>query len=97
VVVCVVGAAQSSAGQDRARDCGGSEATEPDLSVSFGVTADEAVVDALSTSCGMPRESILPALSALGLACWSAHQADEHGEDNDDAEDEDDDADDADE
>src|SRR6266545_1065601 len=29
-------------------------ATEADLSVSFGVTADEAVVETLSTSCGMP-------------------------------------------
>ena len=44
-------------------------ATEPDLSVSFGVTADEAVVDALSTSCGMPRESILQACRHSG---WRA-------------------------
>jgi hypothetical protein len=58
---------------------------EPDVSVSFSATADEAVVDALSATCGLPREGILPALSALGLACWSAHQADERGHDDDDA------------
>jgi hypothetical protein len=58
--------------------------TEPDLSVSFSATADEAVVDALNATCGLPREGILPALSALGLACWSAHQADERGHDDDD-------------
>jgi hypothetical protein len=58
--------------------------TATDLSVSFGVSGDESTVEALSTSCGMPRESIPPALSALGLACWSAHQADEHVENEDD-------------
>jgi hypothetical protein len=55
---------------------------EPDVSVSFSATAAEAVVDALSATCGLPREGILPALSRLGLACWSAHQADEQGDDD---------------
>jgi hypothetical protein len=64
----------------------GSDA-EPDVSVSFSATAAEAVVDALSTTCGLPREGILPALSRLGVACWSAHQADEHGDDDDDDDD----------
>ena len=58
---------------------------EPDVSVNFSATATEAVVDALSAMCGLPRESILPALSGLGLACWSAHQADERGDDDDDS------------
>ena len=66
--------------------------TASDLSVSFGVSGDECMVEALSTSCGVAPGDLLPALSALGLACWSAHQADEHGEDDDDAEDEGDDA-----
>ncbi|MBV9327484.1 MAG: hypothetical protein JO352_27400 [Chloroflexi bacterium] len=57
---------------------------ESDLSVSFSAIAPEAVVDALSSTCGLPGEGILPALSGLGLACWSAHQADEHGDDDDD-------------
>jgi hypothetical protein len=58
--------------------------TEPDVSVSFNASAAEAVVDALGATCGLPREGILAALSKLGLACWSAHQADEHGDDDDD-------------
>jgi hypothetical protein len=59
---------------------------EPDVSVSFSAIAAEAVVEALSATCGLPREGILPALSGLGLACWSAHQADERGDaDEDDA------------
>ena len=60
---------------------------EPDVSVNFSATASEAVVEALSATCGLPREGILAALSGLGLACWSAHQADERGDaDEDDAE-----------
>src|SRR5215471_16023905 len=66
-------------------------ATATNLAVSFGTTVDEAVVDALSTGCDLPRESILPTLSALALACWSAHRADEGGEDDEDADEEDDD------
>ena len=58
---------------------------EPDVSVNFSATATEAVVEALSATCGLPREGILPALSGLGLACWSAHQADERGDDDDDS------------
>jgi hypothetical protein len=46
------------------------------------------LVDALSAMPGLARENVLPALSALGLVCWSAHQADEPGEDGDDADDE---------
>jgi hypothetical protein len=59
-------------------------------SVSFEAEADEALVDALSVTQRLSREDILPALSALGLACWSAHQADEDGEDDDDDDDDDD-------
>ena len=47
---------------------------------------DPSVVDALSATCGLPREGMLAALAGLGLACWSAHQADERGDaDGDDA------------
>lgn len=72
--------------------------TEPDVSsVSIGATADEALLNALSSTCGLEREHLLPALSALGLACWSAHQGDERGEDDDeDADDQADEADDVD-
>jgi hypothetical protein len=58
--------------------------TASDLSISFGVSGDESIVEALSSSCGVVPEDLLPALSALGLACWSAHQADDHGEEEDD-------------
>jgi hypothetical protein len=58
---------------------------ESDVSVNFSATAAEEVVEALSAKCGLPREGILPALSGLGLACWSAHRAAEH----DDVDDED--------
>ena len=61
---------------------------EPDItSVSLGATADDALVEALTAMPSLQREDILPALSALGLACWSAHKADEHGEDDDDDDD----------
>ncbi len=59
--------------------------TEPRVSVNFNATATEAVVDALSATCGLPRAGVLPALAGLGLACWSAHQADERGDDEDEA------------
>jgi hypothetical protein len=59
--------------------------TEPDVSVSFSATVADEVVDALSATSGLRRESMLAALSGLGLACWSAHQADEHGDDDEDA------------
>ncbi len=42
------------------------------------------VADALSTTCGLPRESILPSLPALALACCVRHQIDERGDDDDD-------------
>jgi hypothetical protein len=56
--------------------------TEPDVSVGFNASAAEGVVDALGATCGLPREGILATLSKLGLACWSAHQADEHDDDD---------------
>ena len=66
---------------------------EPDLSsVSIGGAADDALLDGLSATHGLAREDVLPALSALGLACWSAHQADESGDADEDGDDVDDDA-----
>jgi hypothetical protein len=60
----------------------------PDVSsVGVGAVADDVLVDALSVMPGLSRDDILPALAALGLACWSAHQADEHGNDEDDTDD----------
>jgi hypothetical protein len=67
-----------------------SNGEEPEVSVSSDVIADDVLVEALNTSGGLPREDVFPTLSALALACWSAHQADERGEADDDAEDEDD-------
>jgi len=62
----------------------------PDItSVGLGAVADDVLVDALSAMPGLSRGDILPALSALGLACWSAHQADEDGDDTDDVDDDD--------
>ncbi|MBV9175243.1 MAG: hypothetical protein JOZ81_34745 [Chloroflexi bacterium] len=52
-------------------------------SVSLGVVADDELVDALSAASGLSGEDVLPALSALGVACWSAHQTDEHAGDGD--------------
>jgi hypothetical protein len=56
----------------------------PDVSsVGVGAEADDVLVDALSALPGLARDDILPALAALGLVSWSAHQADEHGGDDD--------------
>jgi hypothetical protein len=52
-------------------------------SVGIGAEADEVLVDGLSALPGLSPDDILPALAALGLACWSAHQADDHGADDD--------------
>ena len=67
------------------------EATPDVTSVGVGVVADDVLLEALSALPGVLREDILPALSALGLACWNAHLADEHGEDDDDDDTDDDD------
>lgn len=56
----------------------------PDItSIGLGAVADDALLDALSAMPGLAPEDVLPALTALGVACWSAHQADEHDDDND--------------
>ena len=59
------------------------QATPDVASVGVGVVADDVLLEALGALPGVLREDILPALSALGLACWSAHLADEHSEDDD--------------
>jgi len=63
---------------------------EPDpSSVTVGISADDELLDALSATCGMPRDDVSPALSVLGLACWSAHRADDGADVDDEGEDED--------
>ncbi len=64
-------------------------ATDTDPALSVQVAAADVLLDALATRYELPRERALSTLSALGLACWSAHQVDERG-DVDDDEDEDD-------
>jgi hypothetical protein len=59
--------------------------------ISVEVETPDALVDALAGACDLPIEGVLAALPRLGLACWSAHQADERGDDEDDQDDEDDD------
>jgi hypothetical protein len=61
--------------------------TDTNIALNVQVEAADALVDALATTCGLPAERALPALSALGLACWSAHQGDEHGDLDDDDDD----------
>jgi len=58
--------------------------TDTNVALSVQVEAADALVDALATTSGLPAERAVPALSALGLACWSAHQGDEDGELDDD-------------
>jgi len=58
-----------------------------DLAVAVSVEAAGPLVDTLASACHIPPERTPSALSALGLACWSAHQVDEHGdEEADDSE-----------
>jgi hypothetical protein len=57
---------------------------DTNIALSVQVEAADALLDALATTCGLSVERALPALSALGLACWSAHQADDHGDLDDD-------------
>jgi len=63
----------------------------PDIaSVGVGAVADDVALEALSALPGVQRGDVLPALAALGLACWSAHLADEHVEEDEADSDEDD-------
>ncbi len=64
--------------------------SEPDVpSVRVGAMADDALLDGISDTCELTREDVQVALSALGMACWSAHQldesADQDGDDVDEA------------
>jgi hypothetical protein len=59
--------------------------TTPDVSsIGVGAEADDVLIDALNAMPGLSRDDILPALSALGMVCWSAHQGDDHGDGDDD-------------
>jgi hypothetical protein len=53
-----------------------------DTAVDVEVEAADAVRDALTATCGLSGDEVLPLLSTLGLACWSAHQLDERGEED---------------
>jgi hypothetical protein len=65
--------------------------TDLETPVSVEVEMPETLMDALADACDLPVERALAALPRLGLACWSAHQADERGDDEDDEDDDDDD------
>jgi hypothetical protein len=58
-----------------------SDATPDVSSIGVGAVADDVLIDALSAMPGLSRDDILPALSALGMVCWSVHQANDHGDD----------------
>ena len=60
-----------------------SGATADVSSIGVGAAGDVVLIDALSAVPGLSRDDVLPALSALGLACWSAHQTDDDGDDED--------------
>jgi hypothetical protein len=55
------------------------ERTLSELPVQLQVEADDALLEALSTTCELPRERLLSTLSTLAVACWSAHRSDERG------------------
>jgi len=39
--------------------------------------------DELARAAGLPAERLPSALSELAMACWTAHQLDEHDDDDD--------------
>ncbi len=68
------------------------QSAAPERAVSMEVDVEMAapLVDVLALASGVPTERLPSALSALALACWTAHQVDERDEDEDNDEAEDD-------
>ena len=52
-----------------------------DVDVDVGIAAP--VTDGLVRAAGLPGERLPSALSELAMACWTAHQLDEHDDDDD--------------
>ncbi len=60
-----------------------SAAPERAVSMDVDVQITAPLVDVLALASGVPTERLPSALSALALACWTAHQVDERDEDED--------------
>jgi hypothetical protein len=60
-----------------------------EVSVTGTANANDAAVEALASTCGMPPTAVVSALSTLAVACWSAHASDERADAIDDDDDDD--------
>jgi hypothetical protein len=56
------------------------------ISLDLGVAAHTQLLDALTTATGQSRDHVSQALSALGIACWTAHHLDEEGSEDEEEE-----------
>lgn len=61
----------------------------PEVTVTGTPSAQDAAVEALASTYSMTPDAIVNALSTLAVACWSAHDSDEHADaiDDDDPDD----------
>jgi hypothetical protein len=57
-----------------------------DISLDLGVAAQAPLLEALAAVTGLSKDGVTQALSALGVACWTAHHLDEESDDADDEE-----------